>query len=88
MDKRKLETIRAAALLEAKNRAKSGKDQCVVSSDYFNAMVTDIADEMIIHEFNQLAARNTGSSWEGCVDTASGAFTPEECERARGEYWE
>lgn len=56
MDKQKLQTIRAIALLEAKNRAKTGKDQCVVGSDYFNAMVTDITDEMIIHEFHKAAA--------------------------------
>lgn len=59
MGKQKLQTIRAIALLEAKNRAKTGKDQCVVGSDYFNAMVTDITDEMIIHEFHKAAAQNT-----------------------------
>lgn len=27
-------------------------------------------------------------TWEGSIDTMSGAFTPDEIERARNDYWQ
>jgi hypothetical protein len=88
MNKMMLNSFRTIARCEAIYRSRHVEaDKCLVDSDHFNTMVTDIFDGLVLKEFKNMQTKVDHASWVTNPDRSGGQFTQDEIDRARGENW-
>ena len=77
-----LDTFRTIARCDAIYRSRFVEaDLCKMGSDYFNTMVNQTFDDLVLKEFKKLEDRISELSWANSPDRSGGQFTDEEINR-------